>query len=234
MAPTRPQALPRTALRVAAPRRGFTLIELLVTMAVIAILAGVLLPVIHRARVNAKIAATQTLLLQITGALGRYNEDWGHFPPDLSSSNTYIKFEDYTRASPSFTATMQATSEALYYYLANPNITRKHPYLELQVELQQVDYNTNKLPEVCDAWQRPFFYNRPGFSGQTATTFNTAGDPLHHTTTYDLFSVGPNGQTAGMNLPHPKGTPQNYQDYNSRGLRTSGYGDDPDDICSWK
>ena len=231
MALSTSQAPTTQALRATAHRRGFTLIELLVSMAIIAILAGILLPIIQRARVNAKIAATKTLLLQITGALDRYNEDWGHFPPDFSNSNTYIKFENYTVASPTFTATMQTTSEALAYYLTNPNITRKHPYLELQAELQRVDYNTNELPEVCDAWQRPFLYNRPGFMGQTATTFNTAGDPTHHTTTYDLFSVGPNGQTARMNLSHPK---NNVQDFNNKALDSNGYGDDSDDICSWK
>ncbi|MFC1805746.1 type II secretion system protein [Planctomycetota bacterium] len=239
------KTLRSTRLTAGGQRRGFTLIELLVTMAVIAILAGILLPVIHIARVQAKAASTKTLLAQIVGALGRYNEDWGHFPPDkigASGSVSIVKFVGYDpkAAPPSnyFSATCQATGESLYYYLANPNITRKHPYLELQADVQfkmwdySSDYDDNKLRFVCDSWERPFLYNRPRFAGQADNYFNLAGDPIHHVSTYDLFSTGPNGQTALMNLPHPR---SNYPGFNNGALNTaSGYGLDNDDIASWK
>ena len=250
------KALLGQRLTAGGQRRGFTLIELLVVMAVIAILAGILLPVIHIARVQAKTTSTKTLLLQIGGALGRYNEDWGHFPPDdfdLVDGAKPVKFVDYDpdKSPPEnlFTPSggFRATGEALYYYLVNPNVTRRHPYLELQADIQfknwdyNPNYTVNKLRFVCDAWERPFLYNRPAFTGQTATYFNRAGNPIHHTSTYDLFSVGANGQTALKNLPHPKGTTTEYQDYNDRALDDDNvgnnnrtYGDDNDDIASWK
>ena len=241
----------RQALTAAARRRGFTLIELLVVMAVIAILAGILLPVIHIARVQAKTASTKNLLSQIVGALGRYNEDWGHFPPDdfdVSTTRKPVKFVDYDpqAADPDnnlFTPNpgFRATGEALYYFLANPHVTRKHPYLELQADVQfkncdySGNYTTNTLRVVVDSWERPFLYNRPAFAGHADTYFNRAGDPVHHTSTYDLFSVGANGQSAGMDLPHPK---SDYTDYNDDALDVSGgsnqnYGQDNDDITSW-
>ena len=229
-------------------RSGFTLIELLISMAVIAILAGILLPIIHIARVQAKVASTKTLLSQITGALGRYNEDWGHFPPDKLDTSSIIKYVGYdpekTPANNVFSISWIASGEALYYYLANPNLTRKHPYLELQADVQfknanyAAQYDQNKLRVAVDSWERPFLYNRPGWPGRGASDWNTAYDPLHSESTYDLFSVGPNGQTARMGLEHPK---NNYTSFNRLALDTgtSGtnapatYGDDEDDITSW-
>lgn len=233
-------------LRAVRARRGFTLIELLITMGVIAILAGILLPVIHIARVQAKVANTKNLLSQVSGALGRYNEDWGHFPPDAIDHAEVVKFVNYDpdAADPGenrFSATCRATGEALYYYLANPNITRKHPYLELQADIQfkmqgySGDYNANKLRVVVDAWERPVLYNRPAWAGKAEDYFNVAGDPIHEPGAYDLFSVGPNGQTAAMNLDHPR---DNYNQFNEDALDPSGgadrsYGEDEDDIVSW-
>jgi len=233
------QRTPCLALTPRGRRGGFTLIELLVTMAVIAILAGILLPVIHIARVQAKIASTKTLLSQITGALGRYNEDWGHFPPDKLDTSSFVKYVGYdpkaSASSNRFSATWRATGEALYYYLANPNLTRKHPYLELQADVQFKNadytgrYDQNKLRVAVDSWERPFLYNRPGWPGKSASYWNTAGDPIHSESSYDLFSVGPNGQTARMNLDHPK---NNYSQFNTNALDAP-YGEDEDDITSW-
>jgi prepilin-type N-terminal cleavage/methylation domain-containing protein/prepilin-type processing-associated H-X9-DG protein len=57
--------------------RGFTLIELLVVIAIIAILMGVLLPALHRAREGGKRAVCQADLKQINLAWNLYAEDNG-------------------------------------------------------------------------------------------------------------------------------------------------------------
>ncbi len=55
---------------------GFTLIELLVTIAIIAILAGILLPVITSARGMAYKATCQSNLKQLYAAIELYASDW--------------------------------------------------------------------------------------------------------------------------------------------------------------
>ena len=63
-------------------KRGFTLIELLVVISIIALLMGILLPVMGRARLQAKVVAVNAELREIGMALEAYsfdNED--KYPP---------------------------------------------------------------------------------------------------------------------------------------------------------
>ncbi len=56
-------------------KRGFTLIELLVVVSIIALLMGILLPVMGRARLQAKIVAVNAELREIAMALEAYSFD---------------------------------------------------------------------------------------------------------------------------------------------------------------
>ena len=61
-------------------RVGFTLIELLVVISIIAVLAGMLIPVVSKARVSAQVTKARTELSNLVTAINQYEADYNRMP----------------------------------------------------------------------------------------------------------------------------------------------------------
>lgn len=90
---------PRGLARVEARRmlrRGFTLIDLLVVVAIIALLAALLFPVLTRAKDKAKLAYCIGNERQIAVAFRAYLDDYAKFPAyGIGARNTHAVYWDY-------------------------------------------------------------------------------------------------------------------------------------------
>ncbi len=93
-------------------RAGFTLVELLVVIVVLAILVGLLLPVIAGAVRTAKNAATQAEINQLAQALANFKSTYGDYPPSrvYLSENGYLSGRDRQRSSTATRTTSRSAS----------------------------------------------------------------------------------------------------------------------------
>lgn len=232
--------------------RGFTLIELLVVISIIAVLAGILLPAVIAVTRAAKEAATKSLIGRIELALAAIHKDTSIYPPDYLTDP--IPFRRVAAKFPGYKVPTGngLPPEALAWALSNPNIANEPdianyvpnicahvPYLQLARGKELQDCNDNGLPEVVDAWGRPLLYNRIAFpSGHQlqACDFSqhasVLANPAHRGDTYDLFSVGADGQTGANDLPEPGKT--TLTQFCTKALDNTNDGNGSDDITIWK
>lgn len=91
-------------MRISKQRSAFTLVELLVVISIIAILAGLLLPVISGVKKKGQVAKTKLEMAQIESALSAYESEYGRLP---GSASAYGTGTDFTYGTTNFPAAVQ-------------------------------------------------------------------------------------------------------------------------------
>jgi prepilin-type N-terminal cleavage/methylation domain-containing protein len=95
--------------------RGFTLVELLVVIGIIALLIGILIPVVAKIRQTAYVANTKNLMQKMSAAIASYQMSFKSYPGLMPNSSYDL---DYTSASPApVTAAMQFKDGSAFKWL---------------------------------------------------------------------------------------------------------------------
>lgn len=189
-------------------RRGFTMIELLVVMGILVVLVGIIVPTTFRARRNAKVSQTASMIQQMSLALANYETEFGDYPPSTlkDCGLTVNKQNDGIESLVACLSTMKKNGP---YYdfdedrLANADGDRVP------------DFNDSYLKkglayEYLDPWGNPFiyFHNRDYQSPEIVskyrvldkTTFKAIPQKSEKTgnwhgfDSFQLWSAGPDGK----------------------------------------
>ena len=199
---------------------AFTLIEMLVVIAIIGILAGILLPVIGMARAKARQTQAHSDIAGLEQALTTYTLDFGALPPDSAPAGT-----DFPGAKAG--TSMDTPNECLVWYLTrtwsraatapgspwggwatspvnSPTVFARvagGPYFSPNARYVR-DYDEDGFKEFVDPWGMPYFYR---------AYYNTTAQPLHNTEGGDLYSVGVNEKSQGLDAANSTNLPVTYK-----------------------
>ncbi len=138
---------------------GFTLVEVLIVIAIIGLLAGLLLPALLGAKEQARMAATQSTLQALRGALEQYQSRFGDYPPSSMTALRVSVPNDTNLGIESATACLATTVGG------RPFIEGFREELFRNVDKDKSSKNPTKwffgdsqLREIVDDWDNPIIY----------------------------------------------------------------------------
>jgi len=121
---------------------GFTLVELLTVIAIIAVLAGMLMPALSKAMQKAYEGKARSAISSLELAISMYETDMGVYPASTTGTDNANLIE-WLRGT---TATVTNT------------VGWRGPYMEFR----QKDLSTGANPVFIDPWDTPYYYRCPG------------------------------------------------------------------------
>ena len=175
-------------------KNGFTLVELLTVIAIMAILAGLLLPALGKAREKANVAKCVATIASLQTALAMYQVDYGVYPPST---------DEATQHNGNSATTDTADEFALVNTLAAATTTGG-PYMEFKGKDLDEETDTDQ-PVLLDPWGQAYIYVCQKYfdgSGNLTDVDDTGTEgPFHPTSipqtkrTYNIYSLGPDKKT---------------------------------------
>jgi prepilin-type N-terminal cleavage/methylation domain-containing protein/prepilin-type processing-associated H-X9-DG protein len=161
-------------MRIPKRNKGFTLIELLVVIAIIGILAGILLPVLSRARESARRTQCMSNIKQVGMGLIMYaNENNEQFPSSTTSGSVAMRslnllYPDYVSDSRTF----NCPSDTFVTTQSNAGITANDPF-----DKDECSYGYDRLHTQADDADVALAADRPTNNAGNAPT--SANSPNH-------------------------------------------------------
>jgi len=185
-------------------KRGFTLIELLVVIAVIALLLGILLPVLGRARLQAKVVVVNAELREISMALDAYSFDNSDkYPPTREDCMEGEHHHQLPKELVKYGYLPEPPSGTWMACGMEDRFNRRYTYKYWAVG------EVIRDRDIIDKWLRAKLWIPDGFPSRNSDEGRKYSEPQSSPVTWVIFSQGPKfnlNELKEMHYPVPRKT----------------------------